>query len=409
VASRRQPRSSGLVTTEDLDVSFAEPAVAATEEDEPTAEETPDHKQDEQRQLIDTLEADKRRAGIRIEELETELRRIRRRAGEHLNLLAARLEAVWTARRLPTRVLDLPDEIDADQLTELRELAGPMRTWGADFGLGNAEMHYHLGLIAVLENDFEEGVRCFERAAFDGKVPDGWLALADCQWQLERPKTAAKSYIRCLEHKRMPAHIFQRVAQVAIQERRYDDAIQTLQRVMSRKNVPQEIYALASMASRELGDPEQAVAHCEEGLKRHEGSVLLLSSMIIPLSETGDDERAERCANLAQEIDSECPAVPYSLGVMRMSNGKEDTAVELFEEALVLDPEYPEALFRLGVIHNRRGQFKKALEYFKPAVELKPDFAEAYFNMKDSYEGLRDFDNAIAMLNRAVQLNPDYS
>lgn len=362
-----------------------------------------------QQQHIDELEARGRELNARIEDLETDMRRLRRRAGEHLQHLADELEGRWSTFKLKRRVHDLDDDVDPEQLQELRKLASPMGGWMSEFGLGSAGMFFQMGLIEVLERRFEDALRSFERAAFDGMVPEGWLALADCQWILERPKTAAKTYQRCLEHKRMPVHAFQRVAEVAVSERRYEDALHTLRQVMSRKQVPEEAFVLAALASRESGDAEGAIVHCEEGLKRFGESSLLHAAMIIPLSQIGEPDRAESCASRARDLDPELPETPYSLGVTQMSNGEDDAAVELFEEALMLREDYPEALCCLGVICNRRGQFKEALEYFKPAVEAKPDFAEAYFNMKESYEGLRDFDNAIVVLNRAVQLNPDYS
>ncbi len=369
--------------------------------------------EEEQRQQLETLNDLCQYRGVRIEELEAELRRYRRRASEHLEQLTADLATKWQAAKLKQHVHEIPGDIGPAIISDLERCAEPMKGWMRECGLGSPEMSFQLGLIDALANNWNDAAECFEKAAFDGFVPQGWLALGDCHWALERPKKAIALYKKCLEKKRMPIHIFQRSAEVQFSKRKFSETVEILSKILSRKNVPVETYRLAASAHRELGENEKAVSLLEEGLNHNKDDVSLIAGMIIPLSRLGEQKRAEELAERAAEIDSEGADAPYALGIMHMENSNDENAdekaIECFEDALILRPEFPEALCGLGVIYNRRLDFKRALEYFEPAVDLNPNYAEAFYNMSTSYKEIRDFDRSIAAMNTAVTLNPDYA
>ncbi len=345
----------------------------------------------------------------RIEELETELRRYRRWASDHLQEHAAALEQGWSKARLPHRVHDLPDEVDPEPLARLRAEGDEVRSWIDEFGLGTAEMRFQLGLLDALDGQRDRAAGQFQLAAHHGVRPEGWLALGDVQWLLGRPKKAARAYEQCLEAPRMPEHLFERCAEVALAEHRDRAGLEVLERVLRRTSPSVRAYELAAVLHGRLGEYDRALAVCERGLERHPESATLRARMIVPLGRLGAAERAEGCARRARELEPGLALTPVALGLERLLEDRLDDAEALFREAVELDPDCAEAHCQLGIIANHRGQYAAALKSLRHAVKLKPDYAEAYFNMKDAYEGLRDFDNAIATLKRAVQLNPNYA
>ena len=375
----------------------------AAEEEEGLARE------EEQRQQLETAQDLSQYRGVRIEELETEVRRYRRRASEHLDQLTADLASQWQAAKLKQHVHELPGDVSDDLIKDHERFAEPMNGWMRECGLGSPDMSFQLGLIDALAGNWTDAAICFEKAAFDGLVPQGWLALGDCNWALDRPKKAISSYKKCLQKSRMPIHIFHRSAEVQFSKRKFSETVKILEKILSRKNIPVETVRLAASAYRELGDNEKAVELLEEGLKHNEDDVSLIAGMIIPLSRLGEAKKAEDCAERAGSLDPEGADAPYALGVMHMENSSDDKAIRCFEDALSLRPEFPEVLCGLGIIHNRRLDFKRALEYFEPAVDLNPNYAEAFYNMSASYKEMRNFDRSIAAMNTAVKLNPDYA
>lgn len=346
---------------------------------------------------------------VRIEELETELRRYRRWVNDHLADRAERLDRRWKRAGLPGRVHDLPDDVSPDVRRELADEAGPMRRWIDEFGLGTAEMHFQLGLFDALEGRLDQAAQGFQFAAHNGVRPEGWLALGDVQWELGRPKKAARAYEQCRSARKLPDHVSERFAEVALSERREREGLQVLEPILKRGGGSERTFELAVRLHCRLEEWQAAVDVCERGLKRHPESALLRARMICPLGRLEAHERVEGCAQRARKLAPEPVEVPIALGLERLQRGRLDEAEDLFREALELDPAAAEAHCQLGVIANRRGQFGAAIQSFRSAVELHPDYAEAYFHMKDAYEGLRDFNNAIAVLNRAVQLDPGYA
>lgn len=293
-------------------------------------------------------------------------------------------------------------------LEALGSLAEPLHRSVTELGIGEGEVHHRLGMWQVLEGRLEGAISSFQKAISMGVGYDAWLAHGDCLWMSDRRKKARDAYRPCKNMKRVPAHVFQRCAQVGFDERRFTETLADLQPILTRKKPDIEAFTLAALAYGKLDDHENAVSILEQGLERHPDAPLLLANMIIPLARMGNTERANEVYERARELDPELADAPFAMGVARMHQKDDEAAIELLEEALDLRPEYPEALFCLGVIHNHKGEFRNALEHFQLAVELKPDYAEAYYNMKDSYDGLRDFEGSIAMLEKAVQLNPEY-
>lgn len=350
-------------------------------------------------------------AGLRarIDELETDLRRYRRWANDHLQEHADALEREWSRAKLPHRVHDLPPAMDPELLALLRSEGDEMRSWIGEFGLGTAEMRFQLGLLDALDGQLDRAAGEFQHAAHHGVRPEGWLALGDVQWLLGRPKKAARAYEQCLEAPRMPEYLFERCAEVALAEHHERDGLEVLERVLKRTSPSERAYELAAILHLRLAEHERALAVCERGLERYPESATLRARMIVPLGRLGAAERVDGCARKARELDPGLALTPVALGIDRLLDDRLAEAEGLFREALELDPSCAEAHCHLGIIANRRGQFAAALKSLRHAAKLKPDYAEAYFNMKDAYEGLRDFDNAIAMLNKAVQLDPNYA
>ncbi len=408
LASRARRSGSGS------EISAETGAIALTVEAPPDlgpaeAAEPDDDERDALRAEVGRLERELAAGRGRIDELETELRRFRRWTSDQIRDRAASLAAVWKSARLPERVDELPHEVGPELLGRLRSEAEPIAQLTAEFGLTTPELQFQLGLLDALERRFDRAAGRFQEAAHGGVRPEGWLALGDCQWALGRPKKAARAYDQCREAKRMPTRLFERIAEVAVHEHRYRDALEPLGTALGRSTASERAYLLAATARLELGELEEAVRACETGLETHPDSARLRAAMILPLARLGEKDRAEGCARKALELEPELPDVPVALAVAKLERGDLRGARASLREALQLDGDCAAAHFHLGAIANRESKFKQALDHFREAVRLRPDYAEAYLLMKDSYEGLRDFDNAIAMLNKAVQLNPDYA
>ena len=71
----------------------------------------------------------------------------------------------------------------------------------------------------------------------------------------------------------------------------------------------------------------------------------------------------------------------FNLAVKNHQGGKNDIALELYNQVVEIDPNHSSALNNLGVIYENLGENQKAKDCYEKAIELKPDYAEALTNL----------------------------
>ena len=69
------------------------------------------------------------------------------------------------------------------------------------------------------------------------------------------------------------------------------------------------------------------------------------------------------------------------MGVLDMSQGHPDDAIQNFKKAIELDPQLTEAQLNLATIYDGRGQVKEAEALLRQATEEDPKYAQARFNL----------------------------
>jgi tetratricopeptide (TPR) repeat protein len=347
-----------------------------------------------------------------LEAARGEVSRRRRWAEDQFRQLLGDFQAAWAAARLPTQLHELQGHPADGERAHLEGLATRLRAWMEELGGGSPELHFQLGLCAVLGSRFREASDHFQEAAHRGLGADAWLALGDALWAQERTDRARLAYKNCLHLPGIPVHALMRYARACAERREYREAAVALDRLLERPDTPREAFALASLAYGKLQQNEKSVQACEAGLARLADDPVAAAELhaksIIPLFRLGQQERAEAAYLRALELHPKCAEAPFSIGVAHLHQGDVKGAIPFLRDAVELDKRYPQAYFCLGVAHNKLSQFKKALQYFTKAVEIDPEYAEAYLHMKDSYEGIRDFDKAVAMLRKATLLSQEY-
>jgi len=396
VTARWRRRSAALDRAE-VSPGVGDPEPGEADRGEATGDETQDP------------EAQRATLSARVDALEQEVRRYQRWADTEFRTMGQEFHAVWEQAKLRSRLHELGRQPSKTAESQLGLLGARLQEWIDKLGLGTSEIHHRLGLWQFMEEDHERALASFHSALQKGGGVEAYLAIGDTNWRLGRTQKARDAYQQLLKRDDMPDHVHSRYAEALIRRRQYQEGLAALERLLVKPGASAEVFALASLACGKLGEDERAVELCDQGLRTHRRSALLLANMIIPLTRMGELDRAQMTFDKALEIDPEMAQVHLAMGAARLHSGKQAEAVRLLSHALRLKPDYPEALVCLGVIHNQKKEFKQALEKLGRAVEVKSDYAEAYLHMKESYEGLRDFDNAIAMLNRATQLDPTLS
>ena len=168
-----------------------------------------------------------------------------------------------------------------------------------------------------------------------------------------------------------------RVAQVAQQQERYDDAIKAYQTITVVAAVSPKIAASAHVAAGNIFMMTRRFAEAADAYRK---AVVL------------DATSAEAINNLGE-----------ALGELKQFH----PALQAFQKAVALDPKFLKARYNMGVTYDRLGQTKYAEFIYRIMIRDFPDFALAYDSLAVSLSKLGRAREAVPFHERAVSLAPE--
>lgn len=83
-----------------------------------------------------------------------------------------------------------------------------------------------------------------------------------------------------------------------------------------------------------------------------------------------------------------------------------DKAIYIYKEAIAKDPNRPDLWKRIGDIENDQKQYQNAIEAFKNAISLRPKNAALYVSLSETYAVTNQAKEALAAINEALLLEP---
>ena len=96
----------------------------------------------------------------------------------------------------------------------------------------------------------------------------------------------------------------------------------------------------------------------------------------------------------------------YRRGKEFRSQGQNDRAIEMFNEALKLDPQLAGARVYLGILQSNQGNHDQAILEYTKALELRPEYAVAFYNRAIEYRFKKDFLHSLHDDDDAIRLSP---
>lgn len=144
---------------------------------------------------------------------------------------------------------------------------------------------------------------------------------------------------------------------------------------------------------------ELAGAACRDPKVRYARAVALLSN--------GEYRRAGTDLVFTVALDRSQLQAYRHLGFVLLTMGKEESAIEVLEEALRLDPRFVEAWCMLADVHMDLGEHDKALEALDKAHELQPGNAEVHCKLAMYYMSRGDMRGLRAEYEVLRELEPE--
>jgi tetratricopeptide (TPR) repeat protein len=93
------------------------------------------------------------------------------------------------------------------------------------------------------------------------------------------------------------------------------------------------------------------------------------------------------------------------LGDILVLEGRDQQALEVYQQAIDLDAYLPWIHNNLGVLLLEDGQTQTAIEHFQEAVDLSPQSVNAYVNLGSAYYAQQDWEAAAAAYGKALEMD----
>ncbi len=158
---------------------------------------------------------------------------------------------------------------------------------------------------------------------------------------------------------------------IFIEMEKYDEALNTCEKVLRINPDLNEVYNLMGIASRRSGKINRAIQYYKKVLKSSPDYL----------------------------------KVYYNLGIAYMKRGDVDLAVSAYKKAIGLNPHFADPWNNLGYIDLEKGRLDQALEKFKKAIDLNPFFPLAYSNLAEGLLRKGQVDIAFEKVKKALTLD----
>jgi len=168
---------------------------------------------------------------------------------------------------------------------------------------------------------------------------------------------------------------FTYLAYVLRQRKRFDEAIESLQRTLELKAEPLTVNLEKAATYRQARDIDAAA------------------------------KELQGCANF-ENVSAE---YHYQLGRLLEAQGEYDQAVQNYKTVLELAPNHDRALFHLAYRYDLSGYEAEAIEYYKEAIANSPVYVSALLNLAVLYEDQGQFDKASLCVDTVLECHPNHA
>lgn len=338
---------------------------------------------------------------------------------EALTLLAeaaiSREEMGEAMARLEEARNDFPEPGRVDLvLGKLHQKLGDFEAAEAAFraGIGaddTPEAHGALGALYAHLKRIDDAERQYRRAAelaepasaFAMELADfldGQGRSAEARPLLERAVAADPTY--------QPA--WTRLAELAFEERRYDDALAAAGAVLERS--PRHrgsllVKARVHLARRETDQAQEAL---QKLLEQYPNDAEVQIQMARVHTQAGNPKLAEAALARAVELAPERLDAQLALAEMNRAGGAPEVAAETYESLVQRLPGNAQLHESLGQARLEAGDAAGALESFQKARELAPERARSAYGLGLALAKLGRRDEARRAFETALELNPSY-
>jgi len=245
---------------------------------------------------------------------------------------------------------------------------------------------FHLGLIAVKQQRWNDAVDCFRHAAERlGAQPAVLHNLAYAYEQAGSLGEAEASYAEAAARAGADTRILIGWGIVALQRGDFQGAQARLERVKEltgERQLPVLWFWARSLAAAGQEAFDEAETHLRKGLQTYPRNAVLRNNLAALLELIGEVEHAEEVIRETLADDPALPQLFKNLGDLLSRTGRADEAWDSYQRAVKLAPALGDDMyFRLGNIAYQRGDKDRAAALWKTVLGMNPQHEQAKSNL----------------------------
>ena len=195
-------------------------------------------------------------------------------------------------------------------------------------------------------------------------------------------------------------------ADILLANRRYQEALDTLDQASLLDSGDINLYILKTDAFLALDQQQKAVKLLEEALSHFEGEEKI--ELLFELADVYDDyedfDKVFDCLKLILDDDPNNEEALYKICFWTDFTGRNEEGIRLHLKIIDDFPYNELAWFNLAAAYQGLKLYEKAIDAYKYAITIEEKFDYAYRNMGDAYIRLRKYKEAIEALEKVNEL-----
>ncbi|HRO44748.1 tetratricopeptide repeat protein [Agriterribacter sp.] len=202
------------------------------------------------------------------------------------------------------------------------------------------------------------------------------------------------------------ASLMVKKADLLIATRKYNDALEILEKAEILDSSDIDIYILKTDVFLALDEHEKAVGLLEEAISLFEGENRI--NLLFELADVYDDyeefDKVFDCLVHILEYEPNNEEALYKICFWTDFTGRSEESIRLHQHIINEYPYNELAWFNLGAAYQGLKLFEKSIDAYKYALAINEKFDYAYRNMADAYIRLRKYRDAIESLEKVIEL-----
>ncbi len=262
----------------------------------------------------------------------------------------------------------------------------------------------YAGTLLYDQSRFEEALKYYTKLT--ELLPDSAYAynlLGNCYYQLKVYASAKENYYKAVEKDSSFYHSIYNLGLTAENMEMHDEAIKFFTKAIELNKDYEAAYKSLSDVFIAQKNYKEAARQLEILAEKQPTAANYMAVAYIYFDTIHDNIKAKEFALLAAGIDKNSDAAYSLAGLAEFNEGKEDAALQDFNQALAINTQNADTYNGIGRIKIAQNNYEDALGYFETAIKLDPGFTDAYNNLGHCYFNMNPYKKAEEMFTKSIE------